>query len=90
MKLNSPYGPLHLDANRQAILNVFYQQLYLKDGKLAIKTVGEVPGVDPDVRRHVLDQARRRRAAPSRPARSGRLPWIGKETHPEGHRLATR
>ncbi len=41
-----PYGPLHLDKNRQAVINVFYQQLYLKGGKLAIKTVGEVPGVD--------------------------------------------
>src|SRR5438105_5391872 len=42
----SPYGPLRLDKNHQAVLNVFYQQLYLKDGKLAIKTVGEVPNVD--------------------------------------------
>ena len=45
VKLATPYGPLHLDANRQAVINVFYQQLYLKDGKLAIRTVGEVPGV---------------------------------------------
>ena len=46
VRIASPYGPLHLDKNRQAVLNVFYQQLYLKDGKLAIKTVGEVPNVD--------------------------------------------
>ena len=46
VKLATPYGPLHLDKNRQAVINVFYQQLYLKGGKLAIKTVGEVPGVD--------------------------------------------
>jgi branched-chain amino acid transport system substrate-binding protein len=44
--LNTPYGPLHLDKNRQAVINVFYQQLYLKNGQLAIKTVGEVPQVD--------------------------------------------
>jgi branched-chain amino acid transport system substrate-binding protein len=46
VKLATPYGPLHLDKNRQAVINVFYQQLYIKDGKLAIKTVGEVPNVD--------------------------------------------
>src|SRR3954464_11339461 len=40
--LNSPYGPVRLDANRQAVLNVFYQQLFTKDGKLAVKTVGEI------------------------------------------------
>jgi branched-chain amino acid transport system substrate-binding protein len=46
VSIASPYGPLHLDKNRQAVLNVFYQQLYTKGGKLAIKTVGEVPNVD--------------------------------------------
>ena len=46
MKLATPYGPLHLDKNRQAVINVFYGQLYTKDGKLATKTVGEMPGVD--------------------------------------------
>ena len=46
MKLATPYGPLHLDKNRQAVINVFYQQLYTKDGKLAVKTVGEIPGVN--------------------------------------------
>jgi len=46
VKLATPYGPLHLDKNRQAVINTFYQQLYLKDGKLAVKTVGEVPNVD--------------------------------------------
>src|SRR6266536_329547 len=34
---DAPYGPVTLDANRQAIINVFYSQLYVKDGKLAIK-----------------------------------------------------
>jgi branched-chain amino acid transport system substrate-binding protein len=46
VSIASPYGPLHLDKNRQAVINVFYQQLYTKGGKLAIKTVGEVPNVD--------------------------------------------
>ena len=46
VKLATPYGPLHLDKNRQAVINVFYGQLYTKDGKLATKTVGEIPGVD--------------------------------------------
>jgi branched-chain amino acid transport system substrate-binding protein len=46
VRIASPYGPLHLDKNRQAVLNVFYQQLFTKSGKLAIKTVGEVPNVD--------------------------------------------
>ena len=46
VKLATPYGPLHLDKNRQAVINVFYGQLITKDGKLATKTVGEVPAVD--------------------------------------------
>src|SRR5205085_2828174 len=44
VKLSTPYGPLRLDKNRQAVINVFYGQLYTKDGKLATKTVGEIPG----------------------------------------------
>ena len=43
--LNGPYGLVKLDKNRQAILTTYYQQLYTKDGKLAVKTVGAVPGV---------------------------------------------
>src|SRR4029078_1339263 len=46
VNLATPYGPLHLDKNRQAVINVFYGQLFTKDGKLATKTVGEIPGVD--------------------------------------------
>jgi len=46
VKLATPYGPLHLDKNRQAVINVFYGQLFTKAGKLATKTVGEIPGVD--------------------------------------------
>src|SRR6266513_3355538 len=44
VKLSTPYGPLHLDKNRQAVINVFYGQLFTKAGKLATKTVGEIPG----------------------------------------------
>ncbi len=44
--LRTPYGPIHLDKNRQAVIPVYYQQLYTKAGKLAIKTVGYIPGVD--------------------------------------------
>jgi branched-chain amino acid transport system substrate-binding protein len=81
VKLATPYGPLHLDKNRQAVINVFYQQLYLKSGKLAIKTVGEVPSVD---------QTFGGTYSPSTPA-PGRtfpkcikkkLPWQGKEIVP--------
>ena len=46
VKLASPYGPIHLDKNRQAVIPVYYQQLYQKAGKLAVKTVGYIPGVD--------------------------------------------
>ena len=56
MKLATPYGPLHLDKNRQAVINVFYQQLYTKDGKLAVEDGGRDPGCRPDVRRHLLDE----------------------------------
>jgi branched-chain amino acid transport system substrate-binding protein len=81
VSIASPYGPLKLDKNRQAILNVFYQQLYVKGGKLAVKTVGEVPQVD---------QTFGGTYSPSTPA-PGRtfpkcvkkkLPWQGKEITP--------
>jgi len=44
--LPAPYGEIKLDENRHAITDVFYQQLYEKDGKLAVKTVATVPQVD--------------------------------------------
>jgi branched-chain amino acid transport system substrate-binding protein len=46
VSLRTPYGPVHLDKNRQAVIPVYYQRLYLKNGKLAIRTVGYIPGVD--------------------------------------------
>ncbi len=44
--LPAPYGEITLDQNRQAVLDVFYQQLYMKDGKLAVKTIASIPKVD--------------------------------------------
>jgi branched-chain amino acid transport system substrate-binding protein len=46
VELPAPYGTIKLDSNRQAIINVFDQQLYMKDGKLAVKTVNSIPNVD--------------------------------------------
>ncbi len=80
-KIASPYGPVSLDKNRQAKLNVFYQQLYLKGGKLAIKTVGEVPNVDQTFGGTFSTST----PAPGRnfPTCTKRsLPWIGKEIKP--------
>jgi branched-chain amino acid transport system substrate-binding protein len=79
--LNSPYGPVHLDKNHQAVLNVFYQQLYLKGGKLAIKTVGEVPNVDQTFGGTFSSST----PPPGRtfpPCTKRHLPWQGKEITP--------
>jgi branched-chain amino acid transport system substrate-binding protein len=46
VELPGPYGTVKLDENRQAVLTVFDQQLYTKDGKLAVKTVKAIPDVD--------------------------------------------
>src|SRR5437762_2255029 len=81
VKLSTPYGPLHLDKNRQAAINVFYGQLITQDRKLATKTVGEVPGVDQTFGGTFSPST----AAPGRtqPACVKRsLPWIGKTIHP--------
>jgi branched-chain amino acid transport system substrate-binding protein len=81
--ISSPYGPLHLDKNRQAVLNVFYQQLYLdSSGKLAIRTVGEVPNVDQTFGGTFSSST----PPPGRnfPTCSKRsLPWQGKEIVPK-------
>ncbi len=77
----SPYGPLKLDKNRQAVINVFYQQLYLKGGKLAIKTVGEVPNVDQTFGGSYSSKT----PPPGRtfpPCVKKSLPWQGKEITP--------
>jgi branched-chain amino acid transport system substrate-binding protein len=44
--LPAPYGEIKLDENRQAVFTVYDQQLYMKDGKLAVKTVTSIPDVD--------------------------------------------
>jgi branched-chain amino acid transport system substrate-binding protein len=81
VKLATPYGPLHLDKNRQAVINVFYGQLYTKDGKLATKTVGEVPGVDQTFGgTFSATTPAPGRTQPACKTRS--LPWIGKEIVP--------
>ena len=46
VELPAPYGTVKLDENRQAIFTVYDQQLYMKDGKLAVKTVTSIPDVD--------------------------------------------
>ena len=46
VKLRTPYGPIFLDKNRQAVIPVYYQQLIEKGGKLAVKTVGYISGVN--------------------------------------------
>src|SRR4051812_32756733 len=81
VKLNSPYGPVRLDKNRQAVLNVFYQQLLTKDGKLAVKTVGAIPGVDQTFGGTFSESTPAPgRTFPKCVKRS--LPWIGKTIHP--------
>ena len=82
VRLNSPYGPVYLDKNRQAVINAFYQQLYLKNGKLAIRTVGEVPGVTQTFGGTFSPTTPAPgRTAPACVKRS--LPWIGKEIVPK-------
>jgi branched-chain amino acid transport system substrate-binding protein len=81
VQIASPYGPLKLDKNRQAVLNVFYGQLITKDGKLATKTVGEIPGVDQTFGGTFSEKT----PAPGRnfPQCVKRsLPWVGKTIHP--------
>ncbi|MDX6567624.1 MAG: branched-chain amino acid transport system substrate-binding protein [Gaiellales bacterium] len=76
--LNAPYGLIKLDANRQAIFTAYYQQLYTKNGALAVKTVAAIPGVT---------QTFGGTFSSSTPPPSGTdpqcvkrsLPWIGKE-----------
>jgi branched-chain amino acid transport system substrate-binding protein len=82
VKLQTPYGPIHLDANRQGVVPIYYAQLINKAGKLAVKTVGYIPQVD---------QTFGGTFSPTTPA-PGRtspacvkrsLPWIGKTQHPK-------
>jgi|1185.fasta_scaffold00659_4 branched-chain amino acid transport system substrate-binding protein len=44
--LPAPYGEIKLDENRHAVFTNYDQQLYLKNNKLAVKTVAAIPNVD--------------------------------------------
>jgi branched-chain amino acid transport system substrate-binding protein len=80
--LPTAYGTIKLDKNNQAIIPVYYQQLYTKGGKLAVKTVGYIPSVDQTFGGTFSPST----AAPGRtsPACVKRsLPWIGKTQHPK-------
>lgn len=46
VSLPAPYGTITLDKNRQGIITNYNQQLYLKKGALAVKTVSQIPNVD--------------------------------------------
>jgi branched-chain amino acid transport system substrate-binding protein len=73
---------MKLDKNRQAIIPVYYQQLYLKGGKLAIKTVGYIPQVDQTFGGTFSSSTPAPgRTSPACVKRS--LPWIGKTQHPK-------
>ena len=80
--INGPYGTVKLDKNRQAILTTYYQQLYTKDGKLAVKTVGAVPGVTQTFGGTFSSTTPA--PGPDQPACVKRsLPWVGKELTPK-------
>jgi branched-chain amino acid transport system substrate-binding protein len=80
--LNTAYGPIKLDKNRQAVIPVYYAQLYNKGGKLAVKTVGYIPGVDQTFGGTFSSST----PAPGRnfpPCTKRSLPWIGKTQTPK-------
>jgi branched-chain amino acid transport system substrate-binding protein len=79
VELPAPYGNIKLDKNRQAIFTVYDQQLYLKDGKLAVKTVTSIPDVDQTFGGTFSNST----PAPGRNApgcEKRDLPWLGKST----------
>jgi branched-chain amino acid transport system substrate-binding protein len=77
--LPAPYGQIKLDDNRQAIFTVYDQQLYMKDGKLAVKTVTSIPDVDQTFGGTFSNSTPAPgRNAPGCEKRS--LPWLGKAT----------
>ena len=80
--LPTAYGTIKLDKNRQAIIPVYYQQLYQKSGKLAVKTVGYIPGVDQTFGGTFSSKT----PPPGRkfpPCVKRSLPWIGKTQIPK-------
>jgi branched-chain amino acid transport system substrate-binding protein len=77
VELPAPYGTIKLDENRQAVLAVFDQQLFMNGGKLAVKTVASIPGVDQTFGGTFgPDSPAPGRNAPGCSKRS--LPWVGK------------
>ena len=78
-ELPAPYGTVKLDDNRQAIFTVYDQQLYMKDGKLAVKTVTSIPDVDQTFGGTFSGST----PAPGRNfpgCEKKSLPWLGKAT----------
>jgi branched-chain amino acid transport system substrate-binding protein len=77
-----PYGSVKVGPHNQAAITAFFQQLYLKGGKLAIKTVGEVPNVDQSFGGSYSTKT----PAPGRtfpPCVKKKLPWQGKVITPK-------
>jgi branched-chain amino acid transport system substrate-binding protein len=80
--LPTAYGTIRLDKYNQGIIPVYYQQLYSKDGKLAVKTVGYIPNVDQTFGgTFSATTPAPGRTSPKCVKRS--LPWIGKTQHPK-------
>jgi len=80
--LPTGYGTISLDKNRAGIIPVYYQQLYQKGGKLAVKTVGYIPNVDQTFGgTFSASTPAPGRTSPACVKRS--LPWIGKTQHPK-------
>src|SRR6188472_3846030 len=78
-ELPAPYGNIKLDENRQAIFTVYDQQLYMNDGKLAVKTVTSIPDVDQTFGGTFSGST----PAPGRNfpgCEKKSLPWLGKAT----------
>jgi branched-chain amino acid transport system substrate-binding protein len=80
--LPTAYGPIKLDKYNQGVIPVYYQQLYQKAGKLAVKTVGYIPNVDQTF--GGTFSATTKAPGRTQPACVKRsLPWIGKTQHPK-------
>jgi branched-chain amino acid transport system substrate-binding protein len=80
--LPGPYGSVKVGPHNQAAITAFFQQLYLKNGQLAIKTVGEVPNVDQSFGGSYSTKT----PAPGRtfpPCVKKKLPWQGKVITPK-------
>ena len=79
VELPAPYGTVKLDDNRQAIFTVYDQQLYMNNGKLAVKTVSAIPDVDQTFGgTFSATTPAPGRNSPGCQKRS--LPWLGKST----------